>query len=136
MPIDEHDPELSTNEEWRGIMARARKAHGLTQEQLGAKVGLSQVMISKLESGESASSTAVLAICRELEIPEPQNFADEDTRDWWQMGHVLRQRNPEGYEAAKRMMRTLVKQLEATAQPSDEDHADETPPQSRKRPPG
>lgn len=113
-------------------MVRARKAHGLTQEQLGAKVGCTQVMISKIESGESGSSTHILAICRELSIPEPQNFADDESREWWQFGHLLRQRNPDGYAAAKQMMRTLVKQLE-TAQPDEQPKEPEPPTPTRRK---
>jgi transcriptional regulator with XRE-family HTH domain len=109
---NEEMPELATNEEWRGIMIRARNAHGLTQKQLGDKVGLSQVMISKLESGESSASTHVLRICRVLQIPEPVNFATDEQKEWWQLGHVLRARNPDQYEAALRLLRSMVDAVE------------------------
>lgn len=121
-------PELATNDEWRGIMVRARKAHKLSQEQLGNDVGLSQVMISKIESGESTSSTYVLRICRRLSIPEPTHFADERQKVWSQYGHVLRHRNPEQYEAALRLIESMVKQVE-----QDADAAIEEPPQPERR---
>lgn len=129
---DEEMPELATNEEWRGIMTRARKAHGMTQDELGAKVGLSQVMISKLETGESGSSTHILRICRVLDIPEPANFATDEQRDWWQLGHVLRSRNTEQYAAAKQLIRTMVEQLEAAI---SRDEGVELPPDRPRRKP-
>lgn len=110
-------PELATNAEWRKIMVQARKDHGLTQDQLGAKVGLSQVMISKLESGESGSSTYVLRICRVLAIPQPMHFADEQSKAWNELGHVLRHRNPEQYEATRQLIETIVRQFEQAANP-------------------
>ena len=48
--------EIATNKTWRGIMVRARKTHQLSQLELGKLVGVSQAMISKLESGESGGS--------------------------------------------------------------------------------
>lgn len=126
---DEEMPELATNEDWRGIMVRARKAHNLTQTQLGDDVGLSQVMVSKIETGEAGSSTFILRICRRLSIPEPMHFANEQQRTWSQMGHVLRYRSPEQYEAALRLVESMVKQLEPQAdQPTDE----QKPPDGRK----
>lgn len=119
MTDPDKEPELATNEEWRAIMTRARKARGLTQEALGSKVGTSQVLISRLESGNLGASSFVLAICRELEIPEPQHFADDDQREWSQLGHVLR-RHPDRYQAAMGILRALADAEGPAATQSDE----------------
>lgn len=125
---EEETPELATNEEWRLIMVRARKDHSMTQEQLGKAVGTSQVMISKIESGEAGSSSFVLAICRVLNIPEPVHFANEEQREWSQLGHVLRQQ-PERYRAALNLLKLMVEQEERA-------ESEETPPpgEPRRRP--
>jgi transcriptional regulator with XRE-family HTH domain len=109
---DEQEPEIATNDEWRAIMVRARKGHGLTQEQLAEDVGTSQVMISKIESGVTGSSKLVLPICRRLSIPEPQNFADEAQKEWSQLGHLLRHKGGDQYEAALQLLRSMAKRIE------------------------
>lgn len=127
------DPELAANEHWRGIMIRARKAHGLSQEQLGARVGVSQTVISKLEGGDQTASNRILAICRVLSIPAPQHFTDEDALAWSELGHVLRAGNDEQYRAARAMVEAMVKALpplpKATEQATD---ADTEQPRNRK----
>lgn len=112
---EEDMPELATNDEWRAIMIRARKDHGMTQEQLAEAVGASQVMISKIESGAASSSTYILRICRVLKIPEPMHFANEEQREWSQLGHLLRRTSPDQYQAALRLLRSMVKQAEHAA---------------------
>ncbi len=119
---DDEMPELSTNEEWRGIMVRARKAQNYTQETLGAAVGLSQVMISKLESGESTSSSYVLKICRLLSIPVPAHFESEQQRAWAQLGRVLRAKRPGLYESTVALVEEMI------AQNSEEERPDEVEP--------
>ena len=42
------------------IVHRARRKHGLTQAQLGAKIGLRQATISTLEKGEPATRLSTL----------------------------------------------------------------------------
>lgn len=111
MTTDDTAPEMPTNEQWRSIMIRARKEHGMTQGELGAKVGVSQAMISKIETGESAASGVILEICRVLSIPEPQHFATDEQKHWYELGHVLR-RHPEHYEAALRVLEQMAKLVE------------------------
>lgn len=118
---DDETPEIATNEEWRGIMVRARKQYGLTQGQLGDAVGTSQAMISKLESGEAGASSLVLAICRRLSIPEPQHFANEEQKEWSQLGHVLRHKGGQEYEAALALLRSMAKRIEGADVPVDAD---------------
>jgi transcriptional regulator with XRE-family HTH domain len=116
VPDDDEMPDLATSSEWREIMVRARKEprppdypNGMTQQQLGEKVGVSQVTISKIESGEQGSSTHILAICRVLGVPAPQHFADEHARMWADLGHVLRHGDPEQYEQILRMVELQAK---------------------------
>lgn len=42
----------STQKKWPNRIAELRKAHGLTQSQLGALIGLDKTMVSRLERGE------------------------------------------------------------------------------------
>jgi transcriptional regulator with XRE-family HTH domain len=107
------EPELATNEEWRGIMKRARKEHQLSQEELAAKVGCSQVMIAKIESDATASSSKyILAICDELDIPPPQHFENEDMKAWAQLGRVLRAKNRKQYEIALKLVESMAQEAE------------------------
>lgn len=121
MSDKEADGEIATNEEWRGVMKRARIAHKLSQEALGKHVGLSQAMINKIENGDSGGSSSILAICRVLSIPAPMNFADEREKLWHDLGHAARRlMAPEQYEAHLRLFETTVRQLEAAQPPADE----------------
>jgi transcriptional regulator with XRE-family HTH domain len=96
----EDAPELSTTEYWRGIMRRARADHGLTQKQLGDKVGLSQNVISGIESGVIGSSKGVTAICEVLGIPSPQVLIqDEIDQRWIEAGRALRSKMPNAHDA-------------------------------------
>lgn len=125
-------PEIATNEEWRGIMVRARKAYkgeGLTQKELGARVGTSQNIISLIESGEVESSQYVLPICDVLEIPPPIHYASEDQKIWSQLGHVLRNKNPKQFRRAMALVEAMVEdeeEAEPVARPAP------TTPPSRK----
>lgn len=107
-------PELATNEEWRGIMRRARLEprddypKGMTQGELAKKVGTSQVMISNLESGAASSSKYVLPICNVLGIPLPEHFTDEVERAWAQLGRVIRAKGLEQQKAATKVVMALA----------------------------
>lgn len=114
VPADDDDlPELATNAEWRGIMVRARKAYGMTQQQLADKFHVSQAIISKIESGETASSKLVLPICETLSIPQPVHMTDPDELHWMQLGRVLRAKAPDQARAALRLIETLAETLDA-----------------------
>jgi transcriptional regulator with XRE-family HTH domain len=108
-PGEEH--ELAISEDWRGVMRRARAAHGLTQAQLGQRVGTSQNMISLIEAGAVGSSAFVLPICRELGIPPPMFFQDEEDRSWIQTGRVLRARDMEVFRRALAMVEAMASAL-------------------------
>lgn len=116
-------PELATNEEWRGIMVRARKDKKLTQKELGGRVGTSQNIVSLIESGEVATSQFVLPICRVLGIPPPMFFSDDEQKTWSQLGHILRGKSMKKFRRAMDLVAALVEE--------DEDDADEVMP-SRK----
>lgn len=120
VPSSEDDlPELATNDEWRGIMMRARKAHGMTQTELANQLGVSQAIISKIESGETGASKLVQPICEVLSIPTPIHMTDPDERAWLQLGRVLRAKNPDQARAALRLVETMVKSLESELPPDD-----------------
>ena len=108
----QEEPELATNEDWRGIMVRARKDHGWSQENLAEKVGSSQAMISKIESGEARTSTLVMPICRALGIPPPEHFVDEFEKEWQRLGRALRYRNEQQARAARSLIESMVRQYE------------------------
>jgi transcriptional regulator with XRE-family HTH domain len=107
------DPELPITDHWRGIAKRAMKDSDVSQEQVGAAVGISQAMVSKiLNNDDTRSSTFVRAISKFLKIPEPQSFASDDQQLWWELGHVLRHRDPEQYKATLVMLETMAKRLQ------------------------
>lgn len=101
-------PELATNDYWRGTMRRARIERELTQGQLGDLIGVTQPLISGIESGVIRQSKAVLLICQELRIPRPDDvYADEEEQRWVEAGRALRARNADQFAA----MLTTVEQL-------------------------
>lgn len=136
-PQDEEMPELATNDEWRGIMRRAREEarpnypKGMTQSELAGKVGTSQVMISKIESGEAESSKFVLRICRVLSIPAPAHFIDEKQKLWSQLGHVVRFHDEAQFETLLKLVESMAKKVEE-ADRSAETAPDEDRPERRK----
>lgn len=118
------DGEIATNEEWRGVMKRARTSHKMSQEALAKLVGVSQAMINKIEKGGSGGSGAVLAICRVLSIPEPMTFASDDAKHWHELGHAARRlMTAEQYAAHLRMIETTVRQLESVPAPDPDEPA-------------
>lgn len=111
-PVDDKQlerlPELATNDYWRSTMRRARLDRGLTQGQLADEVGVSQPLISGIESGAIRQSKAVLAVCHALNIPRPDDVhTDEEEQRWVEAGRALRARNADQFTA----MLTTVEQL-------------------------
>lgn len=106
------EPEIATTEYWRGLMKQARATHGLTQRQLGEKVGLSQTNVSDIESGAVATSSAILAIARVLKIPPPW-LALEDVLEerWLEVGRVLRRQSPARFDRWFRLLTEEVAEL-------------------------
>ncbi len=101
-------PELATNGDWRSLMARARKTHGLTQAELASKVGTSQNMISNIENGGVKSSQFVLPIADALHIPPPTWYENDDDRAWAETGRVLRARDMELFRRALSMVEGFI----------------------------
>ena len=68
---------LSTN------LARIRKKHGLTQEEVARRCGLATVTISKLEEGKSTDpkTSTVLKLAAALDCPLDAFFAQPPTDD-------------------------------------------------------
>lgn len=103
--------EIPTSDEWRGIMVRARRERGLSQEALGRIVGTSQNVISLIEKGPPdglGSSSFVQRICHALDIPLPQLHLDDDDKAWASLGRKLRATNLERFRAALRLVESIV----------------------------
>lgn len=105
-------PELATTEYWRRLMKRARQDADLSQGQLAEKVGMSQAMLSRIESGDVRSSKAIVQISEKLGIPLPQ-FATGDELDlrWQQAGSVLRRRDHSMFSQHLELVEALVAKL-------------------------
>lgn len=105
-------PELATTEYWRRLMRRARQDAELSQGQLADKVGISQAMLSRIESGDVKQSKAVVAIATTLGIPLPQ-FATGDDLDlrWQQAGGVLKRRDHAMFMQHLELIEALVAKL-------------------------
>lgn len=109
---DGGDPELPTTALWRGWMVSRREALGLTQTDLGRKVGLSQPIISEIESGKQARSVAVLAISRVLGIPPPYLEIEDDVeRRLLEAARILRHTNVEVFATQLQLIETLARSL-------------------------
>jgi len=68
------------------IIRRARRSAGMTQAALGAKIGMRQATISKLERGEPATQLVTLldvlsALGMEIVIDKRGRFAAKDLED-------------------------------------------------------
>jgi len=105
-------PELATTEYWRRLMKRARQDAELSQGQLAEKVGMSQAMLSRIESGDVRSSKAIVLISEQLKIPLPQ-FATGDELDlrWQQAGSVLRRRDHSMFSQHLELVEAIVAKL-------------------------
>lgn len=130
---DDNTAEIATNEVWRGIMVRARKTHKLTQVELGKLVGLSQVMISKIETGESGGSSEILQICKQLKIQPPQHFADDWQKKWAELGQLLRHKSPEQAEAALRLVESMAAPLGTAVAVSVQANSPDSDPSDRRK---
>lgn len=91
-------------------MYRARKAKHLTQEQVGARVGTSQNIISLIESGDVESSSYILPICKYLGIAPPQHHASEDQRQWSRLGHMLAVQSPRQFARALALVQSMIEE--------------------------
>lgn len=113
-------PELPTNAHWRSLMRRARADQGIGQLELGRKVGVSQNVISKIETGEQEASSAVVPISRALGIPLPfAMFADELDQRWYEAGRLVRARNERMFRAQVEAMEAFARSLSDVADSSD-----------------
>lgn len=113
------DPELATNDEWRGIMRRARATRGWSQAELAQRVGTSQNMISNIESGSVRASQFVMPICEQLGINPPMFYLDEDDRSWIQLGRVLRARDMEVFRRALALVEVMAETASRAASAPD-----------------
>jgi transcriptional regulator with XRE-family HTH domain len=113
-------PELPTTDYWRGVMRRSRKAAGLTQGGLAARVGVSQAVISDLETGAQSGSTVIMAVCKVLGITPPHVMVEDvDDERWLRVGRMLRRRNRGKYE---RWLTMLLAEMDDTPDSDDKAH--------------
>ena len=110
-------PEISTTAAWRVAMRTKREAREMNQDELGRRVGVSQNVISKMETGILRSSKAVLPICNVLRIPPPMAlFEDELDQRWYDKGRQLRALAPGTFEmmlaAVEGALANLLEQAE------------------------
>lgn len=89
-------------------MVAARKAKGLTQKQVGARVATSQAIVSLIESGEIESSSYILPICRFLGIAPPQHYDSEDQKLWGELGYLLRTKNKKQFRRAMALVESMI----------------------------
>ena len=87
---DTVDPELPSDEAFGARVREARKARGWSQWDLARVITpqVSQATISAIERGDTASS-AVLAVCRALDIAPPTVGESADMARWIDVGRVL-----------------------------------------------
>lgn len=96
--VIEDQPEIPFTKEWGSLVRRARGDAGLSQGALAERAGISQPMVSYIESGSSGASKAVVPIVKVLGIPFPkQYFEDELEERWVELGRVLRRVNEAGF---------------------------------------
>lgn len=112
-------------------MVRTRKSYGgegLTQKELGARVGTSQNIISLIESGEVSSSQYILPISNVLGISPPQHHESERQRAWSELGHILEHKSTRKFERAMALVEAMVEDDEGG---KDEDEGGPRDPNSR-----
>jgi ribosome-binding protein aMBF1 (putative translation factor) len=89
-PDADDRPELAINRQWREEVRRARNEAHLSQTRLGEMVDSDQTQISRIESGDIASSKLVMPICKVLGIDPPEHFLDETARLWNRRMEIVR----------------------------------------------
>jgi transcriptional regulator with XRE-family HTH domain len=105
-------PEVPTTAHWRMAMRQARESRGISQADLGRRVGVSQNVISKIESGQQESSEFVVAICKELSIALPfALFTDDLDERWFQAGQLMRKKDERMFRGQVLAMEALAKSL-------------------------
>ena len=102
------DPAIPTSDVWRARMRRARRDAKLTQAQLAGAVGVSQPVVSAIERGEHAGSSAILAICRVLSLPPTMLSADPELERFIAAGLTLRLRTPAVFAAQLLLIESLA----------------------------
>ena len=102
-------PEMPTTTHWRAEMRQARERLNYTQADLGRRVGVSQNVISRIETGEQEASEFVLSISKVLNISPPfAMFTDALDERWFKAGRLIRQHD-------ERMFSAQVSSMEAFA---------------------
>lgn len=106
------DPEMPTTPLWRRHMREAREIAGWSQTDLSRKVGVSQPIISNIETGELGASSAVLAISRLLRIPPPYVELEDATDErLLAAARAIRARDPRIFEQQLQSLELLASLL-------------------------
>lgn len=98
-------------------MRAARKARGMTQDQLATRVGVSQNVISKIEKGQVISSTAIPTICKVLKIDLPRYYEDPFEHRWADVGRRLRELDRGYFEQQLATLEVMAKALAKRPEP-------------------
>lgn len=120
---DTADPEIPSDAEFGARVREARKALKWSQWDLARAITpqVSQATISAIERGDTSSS-AVLSVCRVLNLPPPVVGESLEIRRWIDAGRVLA-RFPEVFEYHLRQLEALAATL-ATARTAADGSAD------------
>lgn len=105
-------PELPTTELWRGVIKRARKSTGMTQDELARKIGCTQPMIAGIERGTIKSSTLVIPICDILNVPPPHVLVEDEVDERWiEIGRLLRAKMPALFDGQLAGIESMLKTI-------------------------
>lgn len=98
---------IGTGVDFGRSVAEARKRKGLTQGQLGKKIGLTQARVSQIEQGLFDEDNTIFKLCKVLQIGLPRDaFATDLEYEWFALGRAA-MRSPEGGEILRNQMKTL-----------------------------
>ena len=106
-----HEPEIPFDKDWAERMRTQRKRLKVSQEDLARAVDVSQTQISDIENYKTKSSSAVLAICRELKMDPPVVTENDLQRRWVEAGRVLAARAPTAFRRQIEYIEGLVSDL-------------------------
>ncbi len=107
-----------SNVEIGGRLRAARRARGLTQEQLAEKIDLSPLFLSYVECGQKGMSLQTMEkICRTLDVPADYLLLGRESGAAIPGGEklrkLLRQLPPEYLPLAEEALRTLLHTVQA-----------------------
>lgn len=99
-------------------MRAERKRQGMTQADLGRRIGADQSTIQHIESGRTDASRLVMPVCRVLGIAPPREARDEFEREWEELGAALRSREQSLIDQAISLVTTILNATKKTRKKS------------------